>query len=189
MTISRSIADWSNISFYSATSGDYPKWLRVVVKASATGYRDSTAASDPAQVAAGVIQNYGLPSIPGSPAVGQPVTASGGFWVPTSTLAYQWQRSDTSGGSYVPIADATSATYTPTTGDYGKYLEVVVTASATGYANLLATSAPSAAVGLGTITTGTVSIAASASATICFTVFLISSGIARPPLSPCTGGR
>lgn len=47
----------------------------------------------------------------------------------TPTFAYQWQKSDTLNGTYANISGATSATYTPVTGDKNKFLRVKVTAS------------------------------------------------------------
>jgi uncharacterized repeat protein (TIGR02543 family) len=95
-----------------------------------------------------------------SPTVGSPVTATPtGSWSPSSpTLHYQWMRSDngTTGWSDV-TTNSDSSSYTPVSGDVGKYLEVVVTASAAGYANSVVTSSPSA-VAVAAVTTQTYAI-------------------------------
>ncbi len=66
------------------------------------------------------------PSISGTPAIGQTLTASGGSWngSPTSYV-YQWERCDSSGQNCIAIDGATSATYTPTAGDVGHTLAVL----------------------------------------------------------------
>ena len=56
---------------------------------------------------------------------------------------YQWLRSDNSGGSWTPLtAYSASSTYSVTSGDYQKWLKVVVTASAAGYADATSGSNP-----------------------------------------------
>jgi hypothetical protein len=48
------------------------------------------------------------------------------------TTSYQWQRADTSGGAYSDIASATNSTYTPVSGDAGKFIKVLITVTNTG---------------------------------------------------------
>jgi hypothetical protein len=73
--------------------------------------------------------NTAAPSISGSPAIGEQLTAQNGIWSGVDCdTTYQWQEAssaDTS--SWTPISGATSATYTPTSSDAGLFLEVVVT--------------------------------------------------------------
>ena len=74
----------------------------------------------------------------------QTVSASTGTWTPafaTFTYGYQWQIATTSGGTYTNIPNATTGTYSITSGDNTKFLKVVVTATATGYTTNSATSA------------------------------------------------
>jgi hypothetical protein len=83
-----------------------------------------------AATTASVPSNTSLPAIAGSARDGSVLTASKGRWSgsPTS-FAYQWQRCDTLGGGCVPIAGANSFRYTVGSGDVGRRLRVVVTAT------------------------------------------------------------
>jgi hypothetical protein len=47
----------------------------------------------------------------------------------TPILTYQWKISATQGGTYNDIIGATSAIYTPTSDDVGKYIKVQVTSA------------------------------------------------------------
>jgi 6-phosphogluconolactonase (cycloisomerase 2 family) len=73
--------------------------------------------------------NSTLPSISGTSAVGQTLSASTGTWTnnPTSYL-YQWQDCDSLGDNCVPITGATSSTYIVTGSDLGATINVIVTA-------------------------------------------------------------
>jgi hypothetical protein len=90
---------------------------------------------------------FAVPVITGTPAVGAPlaVTTDTGL-VSGVHFGYQWLRNG------VAIANATAATYTPTSSDYKKKLSVKVTASKPGYTTVSHTSTATAAVGIGTIT-------------------------------------
>ena len=74
-------------------------------------------------------QNVTPPTISGTPAVGQTLTASNGTWnnAPTG-YTYQWLRCDTSGGSCVTISGATQKTYALQNADGGHTVRVRVTA-------------------------------------------------------------
>ena len=72
-------------------------------------------------------------SITGTARVGSQLTAvPGAITGSNTTTSYQWLRADTSGGSYSNIASATSSTYTPVSGDAGKYIQVLITVTNTG---------------------------------------------------------
>lgn len=91
-------------------------------------------------------RNTELPTISGTPAVGQTVTATPGTWSgkPTS-FAYQWQRCDAAGAACAGIPAATGQTYVVAETDFGSTLRVAVTArNAVGGA--VATSAPTSVV-------------------------------------------
>ncbi len=89
--------------------------------------------------------NTAPPTISGTPAVGQVLSASTGSWTGSPTFAYQWLSCDVNGLSCLPIAGATSSTYTPGVADVGLTLEAQVTATTSAGATSLASS-PTAAV-------------------------------------------
>jgi hypothetical protein len=69
------------------------------------------------------------PSISGTVAVGQTLTASNGSWSNDPTgYSYQWQDCDSSGANCTDFSGATSGTYTVAGGDVGHTIRVVVTA-------------------------------------------------------------
>ena len=77
-----------------------------------------------------------VPSITGTPVVGSTLTATTGTWsVDGVSFSYQWLRD----GAAIP--GATKASYTVTTADAGKNLQVKVTASKAGLPDGSATSA------------------------------------------------
>lgn len=55
----------------------------------------------------------------------------------TPTLAYQWKIANSANGTYTNIADATSATYTPSEADVDKFIKCEVTASGTAVGKVL----------------------------------------------------
>jgi|GEM_PF-93749 len=77
-----------------------------------------------------------VPSIAGSAASGQTLTADPGDWDPGVELAYQWQRDGAA------IGGATDASYTVAPADAGAKLSVAVTGTKLGYDTKTATSAP-----------------------------------------------
>jgi ELWxxDGT repeat protein len=80
------------------------------------------------------------PSISGTPKVGSVLAADPGAWSqPGASFSYAWSADGSSVGS-----DA--STYTPTAADVGKAITVTVTASASGFLDGTATSAPTAPV-------------------------------------------
>jgi hypothetical protein len=74
--------------------------------------------------------NTAPPTISGTPAVGQTLTASNGTWsnAPTS-FAYQWLRCNGGGNSCVNVANGTQKTYTLVGADAGHTMRVRVTAT------------------------------------------------------------
>jgi hypothetical protein len=85
------------------------------------------------------------PTISGTAQTGQTLTASPGTWdgTPTITFAFQWQACDATGCS--DITGATSSTHLVASGELGKTLRVVVTAT-NGVGSATATSNQTAAV-------------------------------------------
>jgi len=75
------------------------------------------------------LEPSGTPTVAGTPTVGQPLEVQPGTWTPTPTsFDYRWLADG------APIADATTATYTPTPDVRGKALTVHVTARRNGFA-------------------------------------------------------
>lgn len=74
-------------------------------------------------------QSTVAPSVTGTPAVGQVLTAVTGTWLgsPTS-YAYAWQRCDATGANCVAVPGATSSTYTVSSDDADATLRVLVSA-------------------------------------------------------------
>ena len=119
--------------------------------------------------------NQTAPSISGTVAVGQALTAANGTWSNTPTgYTYQWQRCDAAGANCVAIAGATGGTYTLTSADSGSTIVVQVTASNANGTGQTATSSQTAVVpasdGSGTLTSPTSTVTAGSTGnTIAFT--------------------
>lgn len=114
-----------------------------VAALAAIGYAPGIATAAQAQYAP---QNTALPTISGTPAVGQTLTATTGTWTgaPTS-FAYQWLRCNEAGAACGAIQGATNQTYVVQAADNTARLRVRVTATnATG--STAAESQPTAAV-------------------------------------------
>jgi hypothetical protein len=73
--------------------------------------------------------NTALPTITGTPKVGETLTAENGTWSNSPTaFQYQWQRCNSGGTSCGNIAGVTQKTYVVRTADAGRTLRIVVTA-------------------------------------------------------------
>lgn len=76
--------------------------------------------------------NSAPPTIGGTPAVGQTLTATEGTWSNTPTsFAYQWLRCNGGGSSCVSVANGTQTTYALVGADAGHTMRVRVTATNT----------------------------------------------------------
>ncbi|SDC01816.1 lamin tail domain-containing protein [Nocardioides lianchengensis] len=85
----------------------------------------------------GLIDSTTAPQVSGTARSGETLTATAGTWsVDGVALAHQWRRGE------IPIEGATGPSYVVTGADKGAALNVVVTASKTGYADETAASAP-----------------------------------------------
>ncbi len=91
-------------------------------------------------------KNTVVPTISGTPQVGQTLTATAGTWTGSpSSFTYRWQRCDPTGANCADIPAATEPTYVLTDSDVGSTIRVVVSAqNALGTAT--ATSAPTGVV-------------------------------------------
>ncbi len=132
-------------SSYVATDDDVDNSLAVQV--TATNFVGSTLATSvpTADVLAALPANVDLPSVQGTAAGGETLTASPGSWTgtPTITFAYEWQRCDTLGENCASLA--TGDTYVTVAADLDHTLVVVVTATNAG-GDAAATSPPSAVI-------------------------------------------
>jgi len=134
-------------SSYLVVPADAGASLTVTVTGASEGVEPTSATSDPtAPVALGLL-TAPVPTIAGTARVGVTLTARPGTWAPAATVTYQWYRSGTA------ISGATKPTYTLAAADLGKRLTVAVTGSSVGYATATTTSAATAAVASGTLTT------------------------------------
>ena len=116
---------------YTLTSADVGRRLRVAVTATGPG-GSATATSDPSAVvveAPSPPSNTVLPTVSGSPVVGQTLTRTLGTWAgqPAPALATQWQSCQQ--GTCTDIANAQAATYVVGAADVGRTLRVVITAT------------------------------------------------------------
>lgn len=104
--------------------------ISVRITATAAGYQDTTSVTAPtADVAAGTLTATAAPSVTPRPRVGRPVTAAPGVWAqPGATATYQWAVDG------MPVAKATTATFTPSEAHAGRDLSVLVRIAAPGYA-------------------------------------------------------
>ena len=111
--------------------------------------------------------NTAAPTISGTAATGQTLTASSGTWTGDApiTYAYQWETCDSGGASCSNIAGQTAQTYSVVAGDVGKTLRVQVTGTnGSGSANVL--SAQTAVVVAGTAPASTAAPVLSGTTTV-----------------------
>ena len=131
-------------STYVPVTGDIGNTLTVSVVATNSGGSSSsaTSAATSAVAAAGSVPaNTVLPTLSGTPQVGQTLTATNGTWTnsPTS-FTYQWNRAGSA------ISGATASAYVPVSADIGNTLTVSVTAT-----NGFGSSTPATSVATGAV--------------------------------------
>jgi len=70
-------------------------------------------------------------TIDGTPEIGENLTANieNAVYDHAGTVSYQWQKSNSSNGTFTSIDDATDNVYTPVLGDWGQYLRVQIEAT------------------------------------------------------------
>ena len=108
--------------------------------------------------------NTAVPTVSGTVRNGEILTGTQGTWTgyPTPSYTFKWRRASTASGTYSDIAGATSATYTLTDNDVGKYLKFEVTAT---NASGAASQASAATVQVADFPDGTVPTLSSATST------------------------
>jgi hypothetical protein len=133
---------------YTPTASDVDKSISVRVKGSEPAYATTTSTSDPtAAVAAGRLSTD-TPVISGNTTVGSTLSAAAGNWGPgTVTFDYAWS----SGGTQVQ--DGPSSSYTLVGSDAGNTVTVKVTGTEPGFTPASRSSAQTAVIATGTLTT------------------------------------
>ena len=122
-------------SSYVVTTADVSKAITVTVTGNKEGY-DPKSATSAAKTIGKTITTAPVPTLSGTPTVGQTLTAKPGTWKPAPvTLKYQWLRD----GS--PITGATKATYKLAAADADAEVSVQVTGSKAGYTSVVKESA------------------------------------------------
>ena len=131
-------------STYVPVAADIGNTLTVSVVATNSGgssFAATSAATSAVAAAGSVPANTVLPTLSGTPQVGQTLTATNGTWTnsPTS-FTYQWNRAGSA------ISGATASAYVPVSADVGNTLTVSVTATNGFGSSTPATSAATSAV-------------------------------------------
>ncbi len=141
-------------STYKLTATDVGKTITVTVTAKADGYLNASRTSAAtATIAAGLISGT-TPVVTGTAKVGSVLTVTKGAWSPSAAaISYQWKRNG------VAISGATATTYTLTKTDAGSTITATVRASLTGYTTTYKTSAATAIVTGGVLTSAIPTIA------------------------------
>ena len=130
--------DRATDSTYLLGQDDIGTTITVTVTGSKPGYATTEATSEPtAPVTALEFTDSPTPSISGTAARDQTLTADPGTWSPEpDSLTYQWSRGGT------PIDGATDSTYLLGQDDIGTTVTVTVTGTRTGYTTESRTSDP-----------------------------------------------
>ena len=133
---------------YTLTPDDLRTRISLRVTGAKTAYSPNTITSaSTALIDPAILTATPTPTISGTLKVGNVLTATPGSWGPAPVdLKYAWFRSGTSD----PVG--LGATYTLAPDDLGKTMTVQVTGSKTGYASISQTSAPTATVAAGDLT-------------------------------------
>ena len=119
---------------YKLTQADAGTQITVSVTATRAGFNPATRASSSIAIPTTPFTTAPEPTVTGTLAAGQVLTAVPGTWNPAATFTYQWRRNGT------PIGGATASTYTVTQADATNNLTVTVTGSAAGYTPTAKTS-------------------------------------------------
>jgi outer membrane protein assembly factor BamB len=163
---------------YTPTAVQLGDTLEVTVSATNGSGASTAVTSAPSSPIAAIPASSSPPSIIGTAAQGQTLTAMPGIWTQSPTsYSYQWLRCV--GGACWPVSGATSATYTVSADDVGSTLEVRITA-ANDVGQATATSPPTDTVPQ---VATTVTLTASA-----LTVFVGGTDTFTATVAPAVGG-
>lgn len=119
---------------YTPTASQLGKYLSVKVTGSKAGHTTTSKLSAKAVIARGVLATV-VPTITGTPKVGQILTAHHGTWTTGTTFKYRWLSNG------VAITNATASTYKLPSTKVGKNIKVRVTGSKPGYTTVALVSA------------------------------------------------
>jgi len=111
---------------YKLAAADLGRYVAIRTTYKRTGYETTVYDSNSWLIGSSYLENLTVPTIVGSGAVGDVLTANPGTWANSPTLSYQWFRNDT------VIPGATSAKFTPTGDFYGDEIWVRVFAKKSG---------------------------------------------------------
>jgi len=131
---------------YPVVTADVGHTLEVEVTAH-NGTAAGTATSPPSAVVtpSSPPADTSPPTISGGTTEGESLNADPGSWERAGAFAYEWLRCDSAGANCVPVAGAAGSSYTLTSADVGRRIEVRVSTSGPG-GSASATSAATAVV-------------------------------------------
>ena len=140
-------------SSYTVAVSDVNHTIVVVVTARNAGGSASASSAATSLVPTPTPVNTAPPTISGTAADGDTLTASPGSWANCGsgacTFAYQWKDCNSSGTNCTAISGAISASYALASSDVGSTIDVVVTASNAGGSASVSSAATSVVVGGG----------------------------------------
>lgn len=131
---------------HSLTLADIGTQITFAVTGAAAGYETTmrhSATTDPVQTATQVLTP--TPTVSGTTAVGNTLTAASGAWDSGVTLSYQWLRNGTA------ILGATASSYQLVGADFETTVSVQVTGAKTGFTTVTRASAATPAIAVGTL--------------------------------------
>jgi hypothetical protein len=114
---------------YRLTASDGQHEMRAELSAHNAAGNSSFAASVATSAVVSLPNSTAAPVLSGPAGVGKRLSTTDGSWNTSATFAYQWQRCAAGGGSCIPIAGATAATYALAGADAGHTLDAIVTAT------------------------------------------------------------
>jgi hypothetical protein len=122
--------DGASKTTYTLVNDDQGHTIRVSVRATNSVGQSTATSNATSVVTAGAPANTVAPTISGTPAQGQTLTANNGTWTGASpiTYTYSWERCDASGNNCAAINAATAQTYVLAAQDVAHKLRVNVTA-------------------------------------------------------------